>query len=123
MMTDRKGSSSVLKSLSDKHHQLARFADYFVICGLDLENGLVEELYTGERTIQISTSHSTLKFTLDFFVIIFFSLFFLLRSKMELQFLHSTDLTREKRLKTTQITSRAIHLMPTVVRCSHFHRA
>ncbi|KAG5685101.1 hypothetical protein PVAND_014301 [Polypedilum vanderplanki] len=48
---DRKSSSSVLKSLSDKHHQLARFADYFVICGLDIENGLVEELYTDGSTI------------------------------------------------------------------------
>lgn len=45
-----KKSSSVLKSsLSEKHYNLARFADYFAICGLDLENGLEAECYTGER--------------------------------------------------------------------------
>lgn len=43
----RKSSSSALKMLSDKC-QLARFSDYFVICGLDLENGLEADLYAGE---------------------------------------------------------------------------
>lgn len=42
----KKSSSSALK-LSDKC-QLSRFSDYFVICGLDLENGLEADLYTGE---------------------------------------------------------------------------
>jgi hypothetical protein len=41
----RKKSSSALKSLRDQ--SLARFADYFVICGLDLENGLEAECFTG----------------------------------------------------------------------------
>lgn len=43
----KKSSSSALKSLSDKC-QLARFSDYFVICGLDIENGLEADLYSGE---------------------------------------------------------------------------
>lgn len=43
----KKSSSSALKSLSDKC-QLSRFSDYFVICGLDLENGLEADLYAGE---------------------------------------------------------------------------
>lgn len=42
-----KKSSSALKSLSEKHYQLTRFADYFVICGLDVDLGLEAELYTG----------------------------------------------------------------------------
>jgi hypothetical protein len=42
-----KKSSSALKSLSEKHHHLTRFADYFVICGLDLENGLEAEIFQG----------------------------------------------------------------------------
>lgn len=41
-----KKTSSVLKPLSEKHFNLARFADYFVICGLDLENGLEAECYS-----------------------------------------------------------------------------
>lgn len=43
----KKSSSSVLKSLNDKC-QLSRFSDYFVICGLDFENGLEADLYAGE---------------------------------------------------------------------------
>lgn len=43
----KKTSSSILKTLTDKC-QLSRFSDYFVICGLDLENGLEADLYTGE---------------------------------------------------------------------------
>jgi uncharacterized ferredoxin-like protein len=39
----RKKGSSALK----RDHNLARFADYFVICGLDLENGLEAECFTG----------------------------------------------------------------------------
>lgn len=42
----KKSSSSALKTLSEKC-QLSRFSDYFVICGLDLENGLEADLYTG----------------------------------------------------------------------------
>jgi hypothetical protein len=45
----KKTSSSMLKSLSEKC-QLSRFSDYFVVCGLDLENGLEADLYTGEST-------------------------------------------------------------------------
>lgn len=41
-------SSSAFKSLSEKHHNLARLVDYFVICGLDLENGLEAECFTGK---------------------------------------------------------------------------
>lgn len=41
-----KKSSSALKTLSEKC-QLTRFTDYFVICGLDIENGLEADLYTG----------------------------------------------------------------------------
>lgn len=43
---DAKVKKSALKSLSEKC-QLGRFSDYFVICGLDLENGLEADLYTG----------------------------------------------------------------------------
>jgi len=42
-----KKGSSALKSLSEKHHLLPRFADYFAICGLDVDLGLEAELYTG----------------------------------------------------------------------------
>lgn len=42
-----KKNSSALKSLSEKHHLLPRFADYFAICGLDVDLGLEAELYTG----------------------------------------------------------------------------
>ncbi|XP_070503270.1 DENN domain-containing protein 5B isoform X3 [Chironomus tepperi] len=41
-----KKGSSALKSLSEKHHLLPRFADYFAICGLDVDLGLEAELYT-----------------------------------------------------------------------------
>lgn len=44
---EAKKISSSLKSTSDKC-QLTRFSDYFVICGLDLENGLEADLYSGE---------------------------------------------------------------------------
>lgn len=47
----KKSSSSVLKSLSDKC-QLSRFSDYFVICGLDFENGLEADLYAGELLLR-----------------------------------------------------------------------
>lgn len=40
-------STSALKSLSEKNHNLARFVDYFVINGLELENGLEAECFTG----------------------------------------------------------------------------
>lgn len=46
-------SSSALKSLSEKNHNLARFVDYFVINGLDLENGLEAECFTGEQNEKI----------------------------------------------------------------------
>ena len=46
-------SSSALKSLSEKNHNLARFVDYFVINGLDLENGLEAECFTGEHNEKI----------------------------------------------------------------------
>lgn len=45
----KKSSSALKSSLSEKHYNLARFADYFVICGLDLENGLEAECYTGMK--------------------------------------------------------------------------
>lgn len=38
----------VKKSLNEKCQNLARFADYFVICGLDIENGLEVDLHAGE---------------------------------------------------------------------------
>lgn len=47
----KKSSSSVLKSLNDKC-QLSRFSDYFVICGLDFENGLEADLYAGELLLR-----------------------------------------------------------------------
>ena len=46
-----KKNSTALKSLSEKC-QLSRFCDYFVICGLDIENGLeVEKIHTGSLII------------------------------------------------------------------------
>lgn len=42
----KKSSSSALK-LSEKC-QLSRFSDYFVISGLDIENGLEADLYAGK---------------------------------------------------------------------------
>lgn len=38
------------KTLSEKC-QLSRFSDYFVICGLDLENGLEADLYSGLKIL------------------------------------------------------------------------
>lgn len=35
-----KNTSSTSKLINEKNHKLSRFADYFVICGLDYENGL-----------------------------------------------------------------------------------
>lgn len=46
-----KKNSSALKSLSEKC-QLSRFCDYFVICGLDIENGLEAELLAGELLLR-----------------------------------------------------------------------
>lgn len=45
----KKSSSAFKSSLSEKHYNLARFADYFAICGLDFENGLEAECYTGKE--------------------------------------------------------------------------
>lgn len=40
-----------------EHMQLSRFADYFVICGLDLDTGLEPDRFAG-KTIQIYTNYS-----------------------------------------------------------------
>lgn len=45
-----KKNSTALKSLSEKC-QLSRFCDYFVICGLDIENGLEVEIHAGSLII------------------------------------------------------------------------
>lgn len=45
----KKSSSALRSSLGEKNFNLARFSDYFVICGLDLENGLEAECYTGKN--------------------------------------------------------------------------
>lgn len=38
----------VKKSLNEKCLNFARFADYFVICGLDAQTGLEVDLHAGE---------------------------------------------------------------------------
>jgi hypothetical protein len=39
----------IKKSLNEKCQNFARFADYFVICGLDIEQGLEVDLHAGNN--------------------------------------------------------------------------
>jgi hypothetical protein len=105
-----KKNPSALKSLSEKC-QLSRFCDYFVICGLDIENGLEAELLAGElllrRWIFLFSSSNTGFFQMAWSIS---------------TFPRWTDLIRARLLLTTRHTSAGIPSTLMEPACSHCHR-